>query len=191
MSADVTGKELADRAINGNYEGIPYTRLDCQGFVEQVLKDCGVRKKNGDPYNWKGSNSMYRNHIKWRGTISECKQKFGCIPLGAFVFVVKNDGGEVERGYKDGLGNASHVGLYVGGTRCMDSQPHRGVGFCDLRTFGYVGLMNMVEYTTYSAPDTPNESALLDAVSKIRSDTSTNSEWLSAVKVIYKALKGV
>lgn len=190
MSADVTGKELVDRAINGNYEGIPYTRLDCQGFVEQVLKDCGVRKKNGDPYNWKGSNSMYRNHIKWRGTIADCKAKFGCIPLGAFVFVVKNDGGEVERGYKDGLGNASHVGLYVGGTRCMDSQPHRGVGFCDLRTFGYVGLMNMVEYTTYLAPLTPDESTILDAVRILRNGECTDSEWLSSAKLLSKYLGG-
>ena len=76
MILRTTGKDLAEQAVTGGYVGIPYGSLDCQGFVEQVLKDCGVRKPDGSPYNWRGSNSMWRNYIKWKGTIAECKEKF-------------------------------------------------------------------------------------------------------------------
>lgn len=154
MSLSTTGVKMAQQAKTGGYIGIPYDELDCQGFVERVLKDCGVRKTNGTVYNWRGSNSMFRNYIKWRGTIAECIETFGHIPQGAFMFLVKNDGGEVEKGYHDGLGNASHVGLYVDGAdfECMDSQrdkghrPNAGVAYCKLNVFTHVGLMSMIEY---------------------------------------------
>jgi len=77
MSLRISGEALVAKAVTGNYRGIPYEKLDCQGFVEEVLKDCGVRKSDGNPYNWRGSNSMWRNFIQWRGTIEECRKKFG------------------------------------------------------------------------------------------------------------------
>ena len=97
MILRTTGADMAEQAITGGYVGTPYSKLDCQGFVEQVLKDLSVRKPDGTPYNWRGSNSMWRNYIKWKGTIAECKAKFGEIPLGAFMFIVKYDGGEQSR----------------------------------------------------------------------------------------------
>ena len=111
MILRVSGCHLAEQAVTGNYVGIPYSKLDCQGFVEEVLKDCGVRKPDGSVYNWRGSNSMWRHYITWKGTIAECKKKFGEIPLGAFLFLLKWDGDEQLKGYHDGEGNASHVGL--------------------------------------------------------------------------------
>lgn len=153
----ISGLDLAEQAITGNYVGIPYSKLDCQGFVEQVLKDCGVRKPDGTVYNWRGSNSMWRNYITWKGTKAECIQKFGEIPLGAFLFILKWDGGEKEKGYHDGEGNASHVGLYTGTSPlpCMDSQGNRGVDYCKLNVFTHVGLMEMVDY--YNKPIPPEE----------------------------------
>ena len=109
-----TGLEFAENALLPKWDKYTYDRLDCQGFVERVLADCGVRKPNGTVYDWRGSNSMYRNYYQWRGTVKECENKFGMIPQGALVFTRKTDGGEVERGYHDGLGNFSHVGIYVG-----------------------------------------------------------------------------
>lgn len=109
----VTGDRFAEQAVNGGYIGIPYKKLDCQGFVERVLADCGVRKSDGTVYDWRGSNSMYRNYYSWRGTIAECKAKYGLIPPGALVFTRKTDGGEKEKGYTDGLGNFVHVGIYI------------------------------------------------------------------------------
>ena len=190
MILRTTGADVAEQAITGGYVGIPYRKLDCQAFVEQVLKDLGVRKLDGTPYNWRGSNSMWRNYITWKGTISECRKKFGTIPLGAFMFLVKNDGGESERGDHDGLGNASHVGLYVGDSKypCMDSQGNRGVDYCSLNVFTHVCLMDMIDY--YNQPE-PVPSSELDAVRIIRSDESTDSEVLEALKTLTKYLKGV
>ena len=166
MIERTTGKDIAEQALTGGYLGIPYSKLDCQGFVEQVLKDLGVRKPDGTPYNWRGSNSMWRNYITWRGTIEECRKKFGEIPLGAFMFLVKHDGGERERGYNDDLGNASHVGLYVGSSSmpCMDSQGNRGVDFCKLNVFTHVGLMSMIDYYNEPTPPTVTKEDALKAL---------------------------
>ena len=158
MILRISGTDLAEQAITGNYVGIPYSKLDCQGFVEEVLKDSGVRKLDGTPYNWRGSNSMWRNYIKWKGTKEECVKKFGEIPLGAFLFIVKWDGGEKEKGYNDAEGNASHVGLYTGTIPlpCMDSQGNRGVDYCKLGIFTHVGLMNMIDYYNEPLPPETN-----------------------------------
>lgn len=190
MILRTTGQEMAEQAVTGGYVGQPYSKWDCQAFVEQVLKDLGVRKPDGNAYNWKGSNSMFRNHIRWRGTIEECKQKFGCIPQGAFMFLVKHDGGEVERGYHDDLGNASHVGLYVGTSPLpvMDSQPTGGVQYRKLSIFTHVGLMDMIDYSSSPEPTPRTE---LDAVRIIRNADSTDEEVLEALETLTKYLKEV
>ena len=134
----VTGKKFAEQAKSEEYTGIKYSTLDCQAFVEKVLYDSGCRKQNGSAYNWKGSNSMWRTALSWKGTIEECKAKFGKIPLGAWVFKLKFDGGEKDRGYSDKEGNACHVGIYVGNGQFIHS-PHSGkvVCFADLNSDYY------------------------------------------------------
>ena len=191
MILTTTGADMAEQAITGGYVGTAYSRLDCQGFVEQVLKDLGVRKKDGSPYNWKGSNSMWRNYIGWKGTIEECKKKFGCIPLGAFLFLLKWDGGEVEKGYHDGQGNATHVGLYVGTSPIpvMDSQPTGGVQFRKLSIFTHVGLMDMIDYYNEPEPPMQPDEEALEAIGLIRSEESTNAQVLHALKILTKYLK--
>ena len=176
MILRTTGTDVAEQAITGNYVGIPYSQLDCQGFVEQVLKDLGVRKPDGTVYNWRGSNSMWRNYVTWKGTIDECRKKFGTIPLGSFLFLLKKDGGEEEVGYHDGLGNASHVGLYLGTVPmpCMDSQGTRGVDYCKLNVFTHVGLMDMIDY--YNEPIPPSGVA--------------KDEALKALETLTKYIKG-
>lgn len=180
MILKTTGADMAEQAKSGGYVGIPYSKLDCQGFVEQVLKDLGVRKPDGTVYNWRGSNSMWRNYIGWKGTIEECKREFGEIPPGAFMFLIKHDGGEVEKGYRDGLGNASHVGLYVGDIGnypVMDSQEEKGrfrlnagVSYCQLSVFTHVGLMTMIDYGTSPdpVPVIPDKTAVYAALDTIR-----------------------
>lgn len=94
------------------YMGTPYEKMDCQKFVEACLKDAG----NGTDLG--GSNAWYRKCMKngWVGAPEECKKKFGKVPAGVFLFIHAFDGGEEKRGYRDGLGNASHIGLYTGET---------------------------------------------------------------------------
>ena len=98
-----TGLDFAENALLPKWDKYRYDQLDCQGFVEAVLKDIGIRKSDGSVYNWRGSNAMYRNFYSWRGTVEECKKKFGSIPVGAFVYVWKPDGAD-EVGYTDDLG---------------------------------------------------------------------------------------
>lgn len=188
MILRTTGQDVAEQAVTGGYVGQPYSKWDCQAFVEQVLKDLEVRKPDGTVYNWRGSNSMFRNYIRWRGSVRECLDKFGCIPLGAFVFIVKHDGGEVEKGYHDDLGNATHVGLFVGSNQCMDSQPTGGVQYRELSIFTHVGLMDMIDYSTSPEPTPKTE---LEAVRIIRNADSTDKDVLEALKTLTKFLKEV
>ena len=89
------------------YLGTPYSRMDCQAFVERCLKDIGIDD------NLPGSNAWYRR-MTWVGTPEECKSSFGDIPRGAFLFILKRDGKEPEKYKPDGIGNASHIGIYTG-----------------------------------------------------------------------------
>lgn len=146
----ITGKQFAEQARSEKYNNIKYTQADCQGFVEKVLYDSGCRKPDGSAYNWKGSNSMWRNALSWKGTPEECKERFGEIPLGAWVFIVKYDGGEVEKGYHDSEGNAVHVGIYVGNDETRDSTRNSkrdGVGYRPLKDWNRIGLCKFLDYS--------------------------------------------
>ncbi len=105
------------------YIGTAYSKMDCQAFVERCLADAELRK------DLPGSNAWYREVRKngWVGTPEECKKRFGCIPKGAFLFILKQDGREPDRYKADGLGNASHIGLYTGrGQGAIHSSSSRG-----------------------------------------------------------------
>ena len=192
MDKKITGSEFATQAMSDKYTGIPYKELDCQDFVEQVLKDCGVRNSKGQAYNWKGSNDMWRNALSWKGTIDECRTRYGSIPVGAWMFIVKRDGGEKERGYNDDQGNASHVAIY-----CRDKYEQirdstktsyrNGVGYRDLVGFTHVGLPKMIIYNE----ETPSkEDSILSAVAVIRNKTSSDDKFLEALKTLTKYLIG-
>ena len=191
MVQSITGTAYATQAQSDRYTGVPYSKLDCQAFVEEVLKDCGVRKPDGSVYNWKGSNSMWRNALRWKGTIEECKRLFNGIPLGAWVFIVKNDGGEVARGYHDNEGNASHVGIYCreGSEPVRDSTKtakRDGVGYRKLEGFTHVGLPTMI---TYNGNTSRIEA--IKAVSIVRDPDSTDEDCLKALETLTKYMKGV
>ena len=107
----ITARDFVAQALKPDYLGIPYAKLDCQAFVERVLKDAG------EPgHNWRGSNHM------WREAVSERHETdFSAIPPGAWVFTLKHDGGERSKGYYDGFGNAKHVGIYLGNGEIIHS----------------------------------------------------------------------
>ena len=174
----ISNIKFADQAKSAIYDGIPYTKLDCQAFVEKVLYDAGARKENGKAYDWSGVNGMYRNAFTWKGTIAECKKVYGCIPVGAWAIIWKNDGGEKERGYYDGLGNAKHVGIYVGNDQVRDStrttkNPVRnGVGYRSINDFNIIGLPFMIDYfgsdLSVNKPENPNKQKVLEALEVIK-----------------------
>ena len=192
----VKGTAYAIQAMSDKYTGIPYYKLDCQAFVEEVLKDSGVRKSDGSVYNWRGSNSMWRTALSWKGTIEQCRTRFGEIPVGAWVFIVKRDGGEKEKGYNDNEGNASHVGIYCRHNfeQVRDSTRtsyRNGVGYRELSGFTHVGLPKMILYNEETPSKPTSENAALRAIDTIRNTSSSASDVLDALQTLTKYLKGV
>ena len=116
MRADA--KQLARAGYT--YIGRLYSEMDCQAFVERCLRDCGIT------INLAGSNTWYRR-MTWTGTPEECKKQFGHIPVGAFLFIVEHDGKEPVKYRGDGIGNASHIGIYTSqGKGAIHSSASRG-----------------------------------------------------------------
>ena len=102
------------------YIGRSYEEMDCQEFVERCLAEVGIRM------DLKGSNAWWRE-MTWTGTPEECVKIFGSVPKGAFLFILEMDGGEEKRGYHDGKGNASHIGIKTGrGKGAIHSSDTRG-----------------------------------------------------------------
>ena len=161
----ITGAAFAEQARSSKYDKLKYSQADCQAFVEKVLYDSGCRKPDGSAYNWKGSNSMWRTALSWKGTEEECIKHFGCVPLGAWVFIVKHDGGEKEKGYKDNEGNAKHVGIYVGNEETRDSTRNTsgrdGVGYRPLKDWNRIGLC---KYLDYDLPNKDNNSVRCEEI---------------------------
>lgn len=103
-----TGSEISKAGFK--YIGTSYSVMDCQAFVERCLADCGIRKDLA------GSNAWYRFIMQngWIGSPELCRSTFGSIPIGAFLFILKNDGKEPGKYQGDGIGNSSHIGIYTG-----------------------------------------------------------------------------
>ena len=188
----VQGTAYARQAESFIYNDIPYSKLDCQAFVEQILKDCGVRKSDGSAYNWRGSNAMWRQALQWKGTLAECRTEFGDIPVGTWVFIVKHDGGEKDRGYNDNEGNATHVGIYLGDDTVRDSTKtayRDGVGYRELKGFTHVGFPSMITYSGELTP--PDNLDALSSVHIIRDKNSTDEQILKALEYLTKYMRGV
>lgn len=167
----VSALKFADLADDPKYNKYKYDDLDCQAFVEKILYDAGVRKPDGTGYNWKGSNSMWRSALSWKGTIAEAIEKFGSIPDGAWTFILKWDGGEKDRGYNDGEGNANHVGIYVGGGLVRDSTrstktKRDGVGIRSINDFNYIGLCKYLDYNIENVNNKSKIRSILDNIEK-------------------------
>ena len=146
----ITGTAFAERALLPKWDKYTYAQMDCQAFVEAVIKDLGIRKPDGSVYDWRGSNSMYRNYYSWHGTIEECRKKFGKLPVGAFVYMWKREGQPAT--YKDSLGNFSHVAIYCGNDIVRDSTRstktgRNGVGTRTLSGFTYCSLFTAIDYS--------------------------------------------
>lgn len=111
--------------------GRKYEDMDCQEFVEHCLQEIGL------VMDLKGSNAWYRK-MTWTGSPEECRKIFGEIPKGAFLFIHAYDGGEEKRGYHDGKGNASHIGIKTGrsGTEMVRRAREAGVSEPEKWNFG-------------------------------------------------------
>lgn len=174
-----TGKQYAEQAKLAKYEKLKYSDVDCQAFCEKVLADLGIRQPNGAIYNWKGSNDMARNACSWIGTKEECIKQFGFIPLGAWAFIWDNTGNEKQRGYYDGKGNYSHIGIYVGdnivrdSTRIKDSTGkviRDGVANRNLSAFNRIGFCKLLDFEV--KPEYNNDDKIMTIIAEIRNKLS-------------------
>ena len=144
----IDGNKLG--AVGFEKLGTPYREMDCQAFIEWCLRQCGLKKDLA------GSNAWYREVMKNGAVMTpeECVKQLGKVPAGAFLFIHAFDGGEEKRGYRDGLGNASHIGIVTGkGEGAIHSSSSRGCvaesGFRGKTIRGgwnRVGLWNKVRY---------------------------------------------
>lgn len=119
----ILAKDLA--RAGDKYLGRSYSEMDCQAFVERCLADAGLKKDLA------GSNAWYRflKREGWVGTPEDCKKIFGKIPVGAFLFILDANGKEPAKYQGDGIGNASHIGIYTAraGASVVTSATEEGV----------------------------------------------------------------
>ncbi|MCE5342770.1 MAG: peptidoglycan-binding protein [Eubacteriales bacterium] len=100
--------------------GMTLEGMDCQGMLEYLLIQAGVPKKE---CGLAGSNAHYRA-AAWRGTPEELKKILGAVPAGAAP-IIWEESGEPDKYATDGLGNATHVGLYLGGDQSIAASASR------------------------------------------------------------------
>ncbi|MBP3649104.1 MAG: hypothetical protein J6K73_04920 [Clostridia bacterium] len=170
--------------------------MDCQGLAEYLLEQCGV---DYTECNRAGSNSHLRDCV-WRGTPEECVNLFGKVPDGAWIFIVKDNGGEPEKYRGDGIGNAEHMGVYMSGTSAIHSSSSRnGVAesFFDGKTipnggWNMVGFCQWVDYGIGSVSkeqNKPPDKRIAYVISEngkpvhLRRDPSTNKPYLAKINV--------
>ena len=141
----VDAKQLARAGYT--YLGRLYSEMDCQELIERCLADCGLK------IDLAGSNTWYRR-MTWTGTPEECRATFGHIPVGAFLFMVYDTGKEPVKYRKDGIGDASHIGIYTGTGRgsihssytkgCVIESTFKGKSIKDF--WNRVGLWDQISY---------------------------------------------
>ena len=107
----VTSEQFAQKAVERRHLGITYegdrNSEMCDAFVENTLKAAG-----GPDKNWEGSNTMLRKALTAMYPL-DMARKQGLLERGMLLFIVAHDGGEPPQYQNDGLGNASHVGIYT------------------------------------------------------------------------------
>lgn len=140
----VTGQHIAETALNSGLIGTPYSKLDCQALVEKVLFLAGLQI-----INYRGSNHMWRDLVYQREPIEDA-----VILPGMLAFIVKQDGGEKKRGYRDDMGNASHVAVTLGDGRVFESTTG-GVQISSIKRFTHVARVIDVDYGEPEPNDYP------------------------------------
>lgn len=152
----ITGVQIADAALKSDLIGTPYSKLDCQALVEEVLKRAGLKI-----INYRGSNHMWRDLVYDRVSTNDA-----VILPGMLAFIVKNDGGEKKRGYHDNMGNATHVAIALGDGTVYESTTG-GVQISSMRKFTHVAKIIDVDYEN-AVPEIPGKETTADRISAIR-----------------------
>lgn len=180
----VKSTTFAQAAIDALALGITYAQEDCQAFVEQTIKRAG-----GSMPDFRGSNDMFRNACDSVHPL-DVSIREGLIAPGCVLFIVEQDGGEPERYKEDSLGNASHIGIYTGGTpEVVHSSYSRGgvVGSTLKNGWTHVGWLTAVDYLQDDAPVVAKPTAQVVAdtgnIVRLRAKPSLEADTLVKVPV--------
>lgn len=120
-----TGKSVAAAAVQAVCVGYTYDEMDCQAFVEHCVKQAG------GSMDYSGSNDMARNAV-WLGTLENAKAAGRLVP-GAGLLIHEDTEANLPAKYRgDGLGDFSHVGLYVGENALTDTDKSGQKRACDV-----------------------------------------------------------
>ena len=173
---------FAQAAIDALALGITYAQEDCQAFVEQTIKRAG-----GSMPNYRGSNDMFRNACDSVHPLDVAIRE-GLIAPGCVLFIVKQDGGEPERYKSDNQGNASHIGIYTGGTpEVVHSSASKGgvVGSTLKNGWTHVGWLSVVDYLQDDAPVVvaPTAQVVADSGDTVRLRVKPGRDAVTLVKV--------
>lgn len=119
------GTDVAAAAVQAAHVGYTYDEMDCQAFVEHCVRQAG------GSMDYLGTNDMARR-AAWLGTLDEARAHGRLVP-GAGVLIREETEENLPARYAgDGLGDFSHVGLYVGEDALTDVDKNGNARSCDV-----------------------------------------------------------
>ena len=120
-----TANQLARAATAAAHVGYTYDEMDCQAFVEHCARQAG------GAMDYLGTNDMARR-AAWLGTLAQARAQGRLVP-GAGLLIREDTEATLPARYAgDGLGDFSHVGLYVGPDALIDTDKNGSARSCDV-----------------------------------------------------------
>ena len=120
-----TANQVARAATLAAHVGYTYDELDCQAFVEHCVRQAGGRMDD------LGTNDMARR-AAWLGTLDEARAQGRLVPGAGLLIREATEANLPARYAGDGLGDFSHVGLYVGENALTDTDKNGRRRACDV-----------------------------------------------------------
>ena len=120
-----TANQVARAATLAAHVGYTYDELDCQAFVEHCVSQAGGRM------DYLGTNDMARR-AAWLGTLDEARAQGRLVPGAGLLIREATEANLPARYAGDGLGDFSHVGLYVGENALTDTDKNGRRRACDV-----------------------------------------------------------
>ena len=120
-----TGESVAAAAVQAVSVGYTYDEMDCQAFVEHCARQAG------GAMDYLGTNDMARR-AAWLGTLDEARAQGRLVPGAGLLIREETEANLPARYAGDGLGDFSHVGLYVGPDALIDTDKNGSARSCDV-----------------------------------------------------------
>ena len=120
-----TANQVAQAAMAAAHVGYTYEEMDCQAFVEHCVHQAG------GAMNYLGTNDMARR-AAWLGTLSDARAQGRLVPGAGLLIREETEANLPARYAGDGLGDFSHVGLYVGEGALCDTDKNGNARGCDV-----------------------------------------------------------